>query len=169
MGHCLGLNNVFDVFCELTHTSAQNAPRIVHIISNSLLLTRKTGSTGRAASWVSAIRTKGGHHAREVLRLRHNRRRCRGRNQNQLDYPRIARRIWKKRSKQALAIPIAWQPFPNEKQPSQAGLTYYYSAHTMMRPSIKTAASQVRHQRPSAARPAYQHQKPRVGPSKHPG
>jgi hypothetical protein len=51
------------------------------------------------------------------------------RNQNQLDYPIIVRRIWKKRSTQTLAIPIAWQPFPNEKQASQAGLAYCYSAH----------------------------------------
>jgi hypothetical protein len=37
------------------------------------------------------------------------------RNQNQLDYPTISRRIWKKRPKHALAISIAWQAFPNEK------------------------------------------------------
>src|SRR5262252_3234522 len=38
------------------------------------------------------------------------------RNQNQFDYPTISRRIWKKRSKHALATSIAWQTFPNEKQ-----------------------------------------------------
>jgi hypothetical protein len=40
------------------------------------------------------------------------------RNQNPLDYSTISRRVWKKWSKHALAIPIGWQPFPNEKQPS---------------------------------------------------
>jgi hypothetical protein len=37
------------------------------------------------------------------------------RNQNQLDYSMTSRRIWKNRPKRALAISIAWQPFPNEK------------------------------------------------------
>jgi hypothetical protein len=37
------------------------------------------------------------------------------RNQNPLDYSAISRRIWKKWSKQALAIPITWQPFPNNE------------------------------------------------------
>jgi hypothetical protein len=32
-----------------------------------------------------------------------------------LDYSAISRRIWKKWSKQALAIPITWQPFPNNE------------------------------------------------------
>ena len=36
------------------------------------------------------------------------------RNQNQFDYSTISRRIWKNRPSPALAIPIAWQPFPNE-------------------------------------------------------
>jgi hypothetical protein len=41
------------------------------------------------------------------------------RNQNQLDYPTISTRIWKKSAKRALAISIAWQPFPNASSPSQ--------------------------------------------------
>ncbi|WP_247521010.1 hypothetical protein [Bradyrhizobium sp. 190] len=34
------------------------------------------------------------------------------RHQNQLDHLTISRRIWRKRPKRSLAIPIAWQPFP---------------------------------------------------------
>jgi hypothetical protein len=41
------------------------------------------------------------------------------RNQNQLDYPTISTRIWKNRPKRALAISMAWQPFPNENGPPQ--------------------------------------------------
>src|ERR1700756_5173548 len=44
------------------------------------------------------------------------------RNQNPLDYSTISRRAWKRWSKQALAIPIGWQSFPNEKQPSTEAL-----------------------------------------------
>jgi hypothetical protein len=36
------------------------------------------------------------------------------RNQKLLDYPMTSTRIWKKWSKQAPAISIAWLPFPNE-------------------------------------------------------
>ena len=43
------------------------------------------------------------------------------RNQNPLDYPTISTRIWKNRPKRALAISIAWQPFPNENDPPQGG------------------------------------------------
>src|ERR1700693_5684339 len=32
---------------------------------------------------------------------------------NPLDYPTISTRIWNNRTKRALAISIAWQPFPN--------------------------------------------------------
>jgi hypothetical protein len=63
------------------------------------------------------------------------------RNQNQPDYPIIVRRIWKKRSKQALAIPIAWQPFPNEKQASQAGinlLLYRAAEHAIIDEALGT-------------------------------
>ena len=37
------------------------------------------------------------------------------RNQNQIDYLTISKRIWKKGSKCPLAISIAWPPFPNEE------------------------------------------------------
>jgi hypothetical protein len=39
------------------------------------------------------------------------------RNQTQLDYSMISKRIWKKHPQPTPAISIVWQPFPNEKQP----------------------------------------------------
>ena len=41
------------------------------------------------------------------------------RTRNQLDYSMISKGIWKKWSKCPLPVSIAWQPFPNEKQPSR--------------------------------------------------